>query len=191
MSKNTTCSIEGCEKREAARSWCHMHYKRWQKNGDPTNPGNRELFLNPEDAFAARTRRDGDCLTWTGSKDAKGYGRMSISGRLVGVHRFAWERENGPIPDGMQIDHTCWNRACANTEHLRLATNQENRSSLSGAINGRALPRGVWKSGKRYAAKVVRKGVPYYLGLHDTPEEASRAASAKRAELFGEFAGRS
>lgn len=190
MNKLTMCTIAGCEKKASARTWCHMHYKRWQKNGDPTSPGNRELFLDPADAFAARTVRDGDCLTWTGSKDPKGYGRMSVKGKLVGVHRYAWERANGTIPDGMQIDHKCWNRACANVDHLRLATNQENRSSLSGAIGGRTLPRGVHMQGRRYIAKVAKAGIPYYLGSFSTAAEAATVVTAKRAELFGEFAGR-
>lgn len=29
------CSIEDCEKPSAARGWCHGHYKRWQKYGNP------------------------------------------------------------------------------------------------------------------------------------------------------------
>jgi hypothetical protein len=29
------CSIETCEKKVLARSWCPMHYGRWQRSGDP------------------------------------------------------------------------------------------------------------------------------------------------------------
>ena len=29
------CTIPNCEKRQIARGWCDMHYKRWQVNGDP------------------------------------------------------------------------------------------------------------------------------------------------------------
>jgi hypothetical protein len=29
------CQVDGCVKLAHARGWCQMHYKRWEKNGDP------------------------------------------------------------------------------------------------------------------------------------------------------------
>ena len=29
------CEIEGCEKPVLARRWCAMHYRRWERTGDP------------------------------------------------------------------------------------------------------------------------------------------------------------
>lgn len=31
----TTCSIPNCERPALARSWCSLHYGRWQRHGDP------------------------------------------------------------------------------------------------------------------------------------------------------------
>jgi len=31
---NPTCSVEGCERKLAARGWCATHYMRWRKYGD-------------------------------------------------------------------------------------------------------------------------------------------------------------
>ncbi len=30
-----TCTIPGCERLHYARGWCHPHYRRWQRYGDP------------------------------------------------------------------------------------------------------------------------------------------------------------
>jgi hypothetical protein len=42
------------------------------------------------------------------------------------VHRAAWTHANGPIPDGMTIDHMCKQKACVNPYHLRLLTLSDN-----------------------------------------------------------------
>ncbi len=62
-----TCSIDGCQKGgKIARGWCAMHYKRWQKYGDPlAEPPPRKWATTPE-SFWAQTRAEGACLVWTG-----------------------------------------------------------------------------------------------------------------------------
>jgi hypothetical protein len=44
----------------------------------------------------------------------------------TGAHRAAWTHHNGPIPDGMTVDHLCRKRTCVNPEHLRLLSNTDN-----------------------------------------------------------------
>lgn len=67
------------------------------------------------------------CLVWQGLLGSTGrYGRISVGNRDMYVHRAAWELENGPIPEGLELDHRCRNRACVNTAHLELVTRKEN-----------------------------------------------------------------
>ena len=82
--------------------------------------------LTIAERIARLSQREGECLVWMGSRNKKGYGRIGIKGRLQGVHRVAWELLNGPVPDGLEIDHLCGNRACVEITHLRAVTHLEN-----------------------------------------------------------------
>ena len=185
-----TCTIDGCGSPALARGWCPKHYTRWQTHGDPRG-GGPACYSTPEEAFAARTERRGECLIWTGAKNGGGYGRLRVNGRVTQAHRYAWECENGPIPDGMLIDHICHNRACVNADHLRLATRQQNNANRSGAtVKSSTGVRGVYPYGSRFKVGIKSRGVLRWYGTFDSIEEASSVAARERARLFGEFAGR-
>src|SRR5450755_3951408 len=75
-----------------------------------------------EERFWARVDKQTDgCWVWTGALRT-GYGTLSVSGKNVPAHRFSYELLVGIIPDGLQIDHLCRNRACVNPEHLEPVT---------------------------------------------------------------------
>jgi hypothetical protein len=66
---------------------------------------------------------DTPCWIWQGTIDkAKGYGSIKIDGKMLKVHRVMYEREVGPIPEGMELDHRCKVRACMNPAHLEPVT---------------------------------------------------------------------
>lgn len=66
------------------------------------------------------------CLIWTGAT-SKGYGQVSCGGKLRYVHQVLYEICVGPVTLGMEIDHLCRVRCCANIEHLELVTPKENK----------------------------------------------------------------
>ena len=66
------------------------------------------------------------CWEWVGAT-TYGYGRWAPDGnRMQGAHRVMYERECGPIPEGMTIDHLCRNRRCVNPDHMEVVSNVEN-----------------------------------------------------------------
>ena len=69
---------------------------------------------------------DDGCWEWTGGKLASGYGSVRFEGRSQVVHRVTWEAANGAVPDGLQLDHLCRNRACCNPSHLEAVTQSVN-----------------------------------------------------------------
>ena len=188
------CSIDGCERPRRVRGWCNAHWKRWEATGD-TRPGVplREIFRDPEDAFAARTAWDGEHLLWIGADDSRGYGKLRVGSAYMKAHRFSWARVNGEIPPGIHIDHICHTPACVLPEHLRAATVPQNMANRGGAsVNNRGTGiRNVYTAGDKFRVQIVKGRKIFHLGTFDTVEEASAAAQAGRAELFGEFAGAS
>lgn len=73
----------------------------------------------------SRCVTQGDCVEWPGPFTG-GYGvtthLMSGKRKMGRTHRIVWQIVNGPIADGMVLDHTCRNRKCLNVEHLRVVT---------------------------------------------------------------------
>lgn len=65
------------------------------------------------------------CVEWTGYK-LKGYGRIKRDDKVVYTHIAMYELFEGLIPEGMELDHLCRNRACANVAHLEAVPHQVN-----------------------------------------------------------------
>lgn len=184
MSVGKACAVIGCESASRARSMCKLHYDRVMRIG--TTEVSRPKYSSPEEAFEARTRLvESGCIEWTGAKIRSGYGTLWSGGRSVKAHRYAWERANGPIPEGMLIDHKCWNKLCVNVKHLRVVTNGQNQQNLEGPRAGSSSGiRGVYfhKPSQKWQAQIQVGGVPYYGGLHSTREEAAQVAVDLRAK---------
>lgn len=90
----------------------------------------------------------GDCWPWLGFKTKDGYGRFVLDGRkghrkTVAPYRALWEHLNGPMPEGLEPDHTCNNRGCCNPEHVEPVTHAENmrRAAERRRLEGRKTAR--------------------------------------------------
>jgi len=134
--------------------------------------------------FWSKVNKTNTCWNWT-ARNTRGYGKFWFAGREVQAHRYSYELANGPIPEGMFIDHKCHNGICVNPNHLRLATNKQNMEHLASARSNTGVRGVTWSewTGK-YIATVGHNGKQHSAGSHNTLEAAEAAVIAKRNELY-------
>lgn len=85
------------------------------------------------------------CWIWKGRINYAGYGQTYWEGRAWYIHRAVWVDVNGPVPDGLDLDHLCRVRSCCNPAHLEPVTRAENvRRGKLHLVNGSktACPQG-------------------------------------------------
>lgn len=71
-----------------------------------------QKLLSTLDRFWQKVDKTGPCWLWTGRINENGYGTFSIRHKAVYAHRFAYEVTLGPIPEGLELDHTCHTTSC-------------------------------------------------------------------------------
>lgn len=99
-------------------TWCRACKNEWQRA--------YRAGVKLQKRVPKPKRQDG-CLIWQGRVNKNsGYGTRTVKGKTVYVHRHAWELVNGPIPEGMTVDHLCEQKLCINVEHMELCSRGDN-----------------------------------------------------------------
>jgi len=81
---------------------------------------------DPWPRFWQKVHKTDDCWLWTGGRSTVGYGLFWMDGRMRTAHRWIWEREKGPVPKGLELDHLCCTRRCVRPSHLEAVTHSVN-----------------------------------------------------------------
>jgi len=146
-----------------------------------------------EQRFNRKISRDEEtgCWIWTGSKTWDGYGRIQRSRENIYAHRVSWELANGPIPQGMMLDHyVCGNVSCVNPDHLRLATPQQNCHNCSLPKHNTSGFKGVYwdKEAGKWKAQITFNKKKINLGRFEAIDEARLAYCEAAKKYHGNFA---
>ena len=180
-----TCSVDGCDSPIRCKALCNRHYFRFRRSGSTDRFAGTKRFHGPAVALTNRSTRVGECLLWDGKLDTHGYGVMVIKNKMRRVHRVAFELAKGPIPEGLVIDHLCFNRHCVNPDHLRAVTNQMNTLRRRGANQnnkGTGLRNVYVNRSGSYFVSLTADGKRYYGGTFTSLEDANAAAVQLRAQ---------
>lgn len=108
------------------------------------------------------------CWLWQGATaSAPGkpkYGRMTIDGHPIGIHRLAYELWVGVIPPGLNVCHKCDVTLCFNPEHLFVGTQGDNVRDA--AQKGR-LRTPVFQGSQHGRAKLMENRILEIRKLYD------------------------
>lgn len=108
------------------------------------------------DRVYAHVEVSGECKLFTGHRNEDGYGRIWRDGGLVFIHREVWKRENGEIPQGLEICHKCDTPNCIEPKHLFAASHYHNIKDMD-AKGRRSTPLGADRPMAKLNDDSVRK----------------------------------
>jgi hypothetical protein len=143
------------------------------------------LHYDPASGVFTWLKRVAICLSIgdvAGRKTSGQYLQIKINYRAYLSHRLAWFYTHGSWPVG-EIDHINGNRfdnRIANLRDVSVSLNQLNRFKQ---VPNRLGFTGLYAKRGRFGARIKVNGRQKYLGVFDTPEQASAAYEKARSSI--------
>lgn len=181
------CSEAECDRYAWARGLCQLHYGRLRRTGTTkarTMPTLGERFWSK----VAVGGQD-ECWIWLAAQDGHGYGQMNVDGQPRKAYRISWELAGNAVPEGLALDHHCFERLCVNPAHLRVVTGKQNAEHVRGPArhNRHSGKRNVYRAGsvsEAWSVRIRHNGKILNFGTYPTIAEADAVARMMRAELY-------
>jgi hypothetical protein len=133
--------------------------------------------------FDARVEKLPDapgCWIWMRAIQTSGYGQAydRIEKRLVSAHKLSYTVARGPVPDGLELLHSCDVRLCCNPEHLSPGTRLDNVRDMDQKGRGRrAIHKRTYTDEERACAVALAAEIGAF--------RAARALGVPLATLHG------
>lgn len=119
----------------------------------PRLTGDRLTPAQVDRLLAKIQETDTGCWLWTATRNAAGYGVLVWATKCYAPHRLLYEWYTAaPVPQDLEIDHLCRNRACCNPAHLEACTKSEN---LRRRYARDARPLFDWRSARDASVRVA------------------------------------
>ena len=191
------CTVAGCSGIHDSLGYCTKHYSQMRSKG--------KVYRTRYDQNEIERRGDIVAIflcDMQGNKraetiiDAENYSmvekyRWGLQDGYAATRKSKTRMHNllfGDKPNGFEVDHINRDRLDNRLENLRLVTHYENNLNVGLLKNNKSGIKGVKKQGKKYQARITRKGRLLYLGTFGTKYEAGRAYDSAAKRYFGEFA---
>jgi hypothetical protein len=116
----------GCGEKTRISEINHKHHG--YVKGQPRYYVNGHRHRSARQPYIVEDRgHDTPCWIWQRSQVGNtGYGKLDHEGKTYRAHRFYYQQEHGPIPDGLELDHLCRQTACVNPDHLDAVSQKVN-----------------------------------------------------------------
>lgn len=121
-----TCEVVDCNVPQLCKGMCRPHRRRVLLYGSPHE--RRMLYGEPLAVrlFAKVRVAENGCWLFEPAVKVAWYGKVKTDWGAANVHVIVWNWLRGPVPDGLELDHLCRNKACCNPDHLEAVSHKEN-----------------------------------------------------------------
>lgn len=119
-----------------------------------------------------------------GCVNSNGYLVFRFKDKLHYVHRVVYAFLNGPIEQGLVVDHIDRNKTNNKPNNLRLVTYSENTLNAGVRKTCKSGITGVWLQGKYWRAQLCHNHKKYNVGNFATSNEAFLAREQLKLQLL-------